>query len=553
MRERFQSLQFRFSVLMFSCLLLSSFVVGGVSILYSQRVVDQGSAQSMTLTCTNRAQHTNALLSGIELSTQTLSVYVQSQLADFEAFKNNDVYIRVFTNEIVSVAVNAAANTEGAMAVYVRFNPDIASPTAGFLYSKDAQSGAFVPLPTTDISAYKAADLSRVGWYHVPLANHAPTWLSAYYNENMETKMLSYVIPLYVGDEVLGVVGMDVDFAVLQQLVDETTLYQTGYAFLCDENANIVSHRELASGTPLGEVNDGELDYLVPQLMRTSSGGELIDYQFNGQNKRLVFDTLINGYKLVLTAPVAEIDAERNTLMLQIFLAALAVAVASILFTIFFTRKLIRPLRELNIAAKKIAEGSMDVSISYHSEDEVGTLAESFRQTVRHLRKYIAYINDQAYHDPLTGVKNKNAYEEAKARLEGEMFQGSAAFAVVEFDMNNLKIINDKYGHDQGDTAILEAVKLICRVFKHSPVYRVGGDEFVVLLENQDYLARQELLHNYEDEVRVYRADTPKEFRFEMAYGMAAFDGDEDKSFQCVFKRADEAMYQKKQEMKAKL
>lgn len=548
MRERFQSLQFRFSALIFACLLLSSFVVGGVSILNAQTVVDRGSAETMNLTCTNQVQYMNALLSRIELSAQTLSVYVKNQLTDFARFKESDDYVQTFADEVQDVAVNAAANTEGTMAVYLRFSPDIASPTSGFFYSKDSGSGAFTAKPPTDISAYKAADTSRVGWYYIPLANHAPTWMGAYHNKNLDVKMVSYVIPLYVGEEVLGVVGMDIDFAVLQKLVDETVLYKTGYAFLCDEETNVVSHKELAPGTPLSEVNGGELSFLEPLLMQESSGQELIAYRYGGEDKRMVFGTLLNGYKLVLTAPVDEIDAERNSLVLQIALAALGVAVVSILLTIFFTRRLIRPLHELNEAAKQIAAGNLDVSIRYQSEDEVGTLAESFRQTVRHLRKYIAYINDQAYHDPLTGVKNKNAYQEAVARLEGEIHLEGAAFAVVEFDMNNLKIINDKYGHNQGDAAILGAARMICRVFKHSPVYRVGGDEFVVILEDGDYEKRESLCQTYRQEMESHLA-VAEEPCFSMAFGMAAHRPGEE-SYQSVFKRADEAMYRNKLEMK---
>ena len=124
-------------------------------------------------------------------------------------------------------------------------------------------------------------------------------------------------------------------------------------------------------------------------------------------------------------------------------------------------------------------------------------LADSFQQTVSHLQKYINYINGLAYRDALTGVKNKTAYQETIANLEERTRTGRPEFAMIVFDINNLKIINDTLGHDFGDILIIDSCKLICKVFKRSPVYRIGGDEFVVILENDDFNKYEELLARF--------------------------------------------------------
>ena len=81
----------------------------------------------------------------------------------------------------------------------------------------------------------------------------------------------------------------------------------------------------------------------------------------------------------------------------------------------------------------------------------------------------------------------KHAYVDAVAELNTKI-DGAAAdpFAVAVCDVNGLKAINDTLGHQAGDKLIREASMLICNTFKHSPVYRVGGDEFVVILIGQD-------------------------------------------------------------------
>ena len=145
--------------------------------------------------------------------------------------------------------------------------------------------------------------------------------------------------------------------------------------------------------------------------------------------------------------------------------------------------------RQLTEAAKKIAAGDLSVNLLQRmgDKDEVGKLAESFQQTVEHLQKYINYINGLAYRDSLTGVKNKTAYIEAESRFEEQMRLGRPEFAVAVLDINGLKRINDTYGHDFGDMLIINACRIICKVFQHSPVYRIGGDEFAVILEKTDY------------------------------------------------------------------
>ena len=60
-------------------------------------------------------------------------------------------------------------------------------------------------------------------------------------------------------------------------------------------------------------------------------------------------------------------------------------------------------------------------------------------------------------------------------------------FAIVVLDVNDLKVINDTEGHEAEDKCICDACEIICRTFKRSPVYRIGGDEFVVISQNEDY------------------------------------------------------------------
>ena len=164
----------------------------------------------------------------------------------------------------------------------------------------------------------------------------------------------------------------------------------------------------------------------------------------------------------------------------------------------------------------------------------------------------IGQISQEAYKDALTGVGNKAAYNNKVIELNTQIADGLKDFAVVMTDMNNLKQINDQYGHKSGDIYIKGCCHMICESFKHSPIFRIGGDEFVVILQGYDYDNRQELVKSLRNsfESSFARQDTDPWCRYSAAVGMAEHASD-DNSFELVFKRADKAMYEDKNQFKA--
>lgn len=119
-------------------------------------------------------------------------------------------------------------------------------------------------------------------------------------------------------------------------------------------------------------------------------------------------------------------------------------------------------------------------------------------------------------------------------------------------DLNDLKMMNDSYGHDKGDISINTLCHVVCSVFKHSPVFRIGGDEFVAILENEDYENADALVARFDAEVeKVHQDDSlPPWKRITAAIGCARFDPAADADTEAVFKRADAAMYERKKKMK---
>ncbi len=158
--------------------------------------------------------------------------------------------------------------------------------------------------------------------------------------------------------------------------------------------------------------------------------------------------------------------------------------------------------------------------------------------------------NELARHDILTGVRNTTAYREYVESIQHGIDSGEeqSAFAIAVCDVNDLKYINDYKGHSAGDEYIRTACRMICGVFAHSPVFRIGGDEFAAVLADNDYDKRASLVELLRkrslDNLR--RGDGPV-----VAVGCAAFDPVNDDSVSEVFDRADNSMYENKAALKA--
>lgn len=409
-----KSIKVKIGALVLLSVLLVAGMIGLTSILSSKRVVAEYSSELMQQQCEAKSEQINALLSRIEQSVVTLSEYSLAELDDFATFKTDKEYVQAYTEKLSEIAINAADNTEGAMAVYIRFNPEFTEPTSGIFASRETADSAFQTLTPTDFSMYDPSDTAHVGWYYIPVQNGQPTWMAPYLNENLGVNMISYVIPLTIDGTSVGIVGMDIDFGVVQKLIDETKIYESGYAFLTDTEGNTVYQPEnAAERTEKWEYRNVDLQ---------------------------------NAMKVNLTAPGSEIHAEENKLVAQIGFLCLAGIVFAVLISEFVIRGITKPLRELNHAAGQIAEGELDVRVSCNSKDEVGTLAGSFERIVLRLREYIVYIEEASA--VLQQISSGDLVISLKNEYVGEFMKIKEALLTISTTLNDdvsqIKVASDQ-------------------------------------------------------------------------------------------------------------
>lgn len=181
---------------------------------------------------------------------------------------------------------------------------------------------------------------------------------------------------------------------------------------------------------------------------------------------------------------------------------------------------------------QRLVVGLIDIDAQVRQEEELG--------------KRLAQAQIAANIDALTGIKNRHAFLTAQARLDHQIAERTQSpFATVILDVNDLKKVNDTAGHQAGDQYLQDACQIICDIFKRSPVFRMGGDEFVVIAQGSDYKRMEELL----GKVDAHNEEALRTGGIVIACGMARFD--DDPCVAAVLDRADRNMYENKSRLKA--
>ena len=310
---------------------------------------------------------------------------------------------------------------------------------------------------------------------------------------------------------------------------------------------------------PYESITD-EYGWLVTSASPIHYNGEVIAYA---------------GVDVTMESIIAE--QNRSTLYIAV-LAIIITIILGVLGILIVDHYVVRPINRLSGIASTYKGVSAELGglerndfamLDIKTGDEIESLANSMKKMERDLndqietlfatkqelmttREQADIMNEMANRDALTGIRNKRGYDTEIQRINKEIVGGRTDVAIVMVDMNGLKNINDNYGHEKGDKVICSLCDVLCSIFKRSPVFRIGGDEFVVVVEHQDFINLDKNVDQFKAciEHNMTEEDLEPWERVSAAIGSAIYDPEQDCGIEDTLKRADELMYANKREMK---
>lgn len=393
-----KSIRTKITIAIFVCALLASGVTEVLGLISAASSEQEAAVQTMETSCQNNSAKINAGISRIEQSVNTLSDILQKAF-DYDMFFQDKEYADRFTEETAKELINDfALHTEGSITAYIRYNPDYSNPTSGCFFTRSSLDEAFDSVVPTDFSMYDKDDLEHVGWYYVPVENKAPLWMSPYLNENINVYMISYVVPIYAQDGTsVGIIGMDIDFSQITDIVDAVSMYKSGYAFLIDSEGAIMYHKDLESGQNIGELSDS-LKKAASQIAADDGKKTLFSYKYNGVNKQMVCAGLNNGMKFVITAPESEIKSSTYTMVRNTSVGSVMALILAAVLGIIISGSIVKPIKLLTKVIRKTAEfdftptGNRNALKKY--KDEIGVMAEEIHKMRKILRELVGQMKD---------------------------------------------------------------------------------------------------------------------------------------------------------------
>ena len=257
---------------------------------------------------------------------------------------------------------------------------------------------------------------------------------------------------------------------------------------------------------------------------------------------------------------------QRFTLTLSGVLLLLTVIISAV--SIFVVNRfIVRPINMLSNTTVHYSAGNENKNeidkLNIQTGDEIQSLYHSIKKMMHDIDGYIDNLMNTtqelittrnkademdalAHKDALTGVGSKLAYDQKMKELDEDIRQGKARFGIVMVDLNYLKKLNDTYGHEKGNLAIIKTCSIICDVFVHSPVYRIGGDEFVVILKDRDYDNIENLDKKFKQAISETKGEPWEKVSAAIGYALYTDEHSADE----VFRKADHIMYENKKKYK---
>ena len=537
----FRSIRSRLLALSIVTVTVSAFVCTLIGAFQTARLGHEASEQSLHLLCDSGKHNLNSYFKSVEQSLNTLSELFSSELKDIpdEDFNTS---LSDYVEESRAVFRAAATNTSGVLTYYYRIDPSVEKDTneSGFWFTNLKGEG-FKEHEVTDLSD----DHYECRWFYEPKNTGAAVWLPPYLTDNLETDiyMVSYNVPVTRKGQFIGVVGIEIGYKTLGDQIKDIKALESGYAFILDdETGSIIYHPTIDI---LSMPEDKRPSIPENFLAGFKAGQHHVAYTFQGVEKHSYWLDLSNGMAIVVAVPVSEINHSWTAVIVQniVISAVLIIAFAAAAF--FYARHITKPLQKLTDAAREIDAGNYNVELNFKRDDEIGVLANTFDGLIKNLGETINDLNGLAYADALTSVKNKSAFDLRLSQLQEKIEAGERPeFAIGMFDCDGLKEINDRYGHDKGDVYLRNACNLLCRVYGENSVYRIGGDEFAIILEGEQYQQRDDLLkHFVSRELEICSFSKEPWEKIRVSVGVAAYDPNIDKGPNEVLVHADHLMY----------
>lgn len=372
------------------CMTLAYIITISILLFYFSSVSKENQTKTIYLAADKKTQELNSFFNSAENIVKEFQDFILSSL-DENKLLTDSSYEEEYMANLSRVMSSIAIFQKGAVCTFFRLEPSKFGPTRGIFLTGGYQKN-FVNIRTTDLSKYSPTDTDHVGWYYLPVWKKEAVWTPPFNNSSLGQKMLSYSIPLYKNNQLLGVVGIDLSLAAIEDMVNSLQLEDSRGLLIGTEN-NLI-HRNTRYELSKAVERSSELSQILEQFHNTNNK-EFKKFLWEGNIYYGLLTKLDNGMSYITAVSQNEMLKPLYGQIISIIISFIFVCILTLILIIFILRKILSPIKSITKTTNRLARGELYVDIPYTSNNEIGVLANNIRLMTSQLKEYIEYIKEQ--------------------------------------------------------------------------------------------------------------------------------------------------------------
>lgn len=384
---KFKKMSTKLILSIVSCSVLASIAVGTITLNQSAKNIQEEATEKLSYMTKDAQNNLGGLMQQISISSNQLSKAAESILNEKTIYSDSSKLLDPESEKVIaSLTKSQAISSTGILSAYIEFDPAYQNNQAVFIWFNNANK-SFIQMTAenTELSSFQSE------YKKFSDTANGSKWTDVYFDSELNKHVLSYIEPLMLNGKQIGIVGFDIDFELFKTTLSAIKIYETGYAVLLDNKANILYHPALNFGDNLGTVNDGELKPLVDDMMKNDHNE--YSYKFKGVDKIVSYTKLPNGWIVALSPSYSEMFKKIDETS---SFAIIVIAVFAVIFSIvgyLLSLVIVKPVLSLHKAFGKASQGDLTVSVPITSADEIGQASEQFNAMMDQMKTLVSQID----------------------------------------------------------------------------------------------------------------------------------------------------------------
>lgn len=376
------SLRFKIAVLIMISTLMASSIVGYFSIEKTKQMIQKEAYQKLSYYMQTETDELSSEMQQVMFSANYLASYVESTYP--EKGNHDPMVMKNYIDQIAPVVETLAKQSPISQSAYVYFEPSKHTGVFDVWYADLNLNGEIKRQETFPLEYYND-DAKEKEWYYSPYNQGYASWTKPYLGTveaDRHIKYISYTVPVFYRDEVIGVTGSDYFFDRFSQKINAIKPYKESYAFMADQDFNVVLHPTFKTGENFATLENGIFAPVVEAVKGRKSG--LVNYTWtDGRKKVLLFNQLDNGWYFILAAYHDEVYSDVLILRKYVWFFLIVSIGLSGFLGYALSRWVAQPLERLTHASMGISKGDYEIQIEplyLNKKDEIGLLAHAIEE-----------------------------------------------------------------------------------------------------------------------------------------------------------------------------